>query len=212
MRFEIEIPDLLESLSGIYKIENDINDMVYIGRAKNLRKRAEGHRMRYKNKDCNSKVNKFLEEHPEANFKFTVVEFTNSIKDEEERYIAEYGAVERGFNILHNDEEFLEKKWVHGKKKRKKRHKEEPEYKPYIETNKELLKRGYFRIDNKLKYNPQKAKIVLVRVIEEEKKEEECIPKEIQEEVMKTIKKYTYRRDKDWKPADLSFLFRKNRK
>lgn len=41
MGYEIDIPELFEGLSGIYRIGNDIDGRVYIGRSKNLRNRAK---------------------------------------------------------------------------------------------------------------------------------------------------------------------------
>lgn len=200
MIFEIDIPELLGNLSGIYKIENDIDDRVYIGRAKNLRKRAEGHKRRYKYKECNRKVNKFLEEHPEASFRFTVIEFTDSIKEEEERYIEEYGSVERGFNILHNDEEFLQRKWEHSDKRIGKRAERHIMGNPESQDM-ETLTKGYIRFEEKLYYSPRKAKRIL-DILKQLKREEE----------VEEPKRKPHRRDKDWKPMNISFLYRASKK
>lgn len=203
MKFEIEIPELLENLSGIYKIENSIDKRIYIGRAKNLRKRAEQHKERYKTKDCNRKVNCFLREHPEAEFKFTVLVFTDSIKEAEERAIAEYRAVEDGFNMIHNDEEFLAKNWDWCKKARKRKKVDGKREKvrqllddmgTVSKLELERLKRGYIIEDFKLRYAPRLAKMILTEI------EKRGIP-EKQERCVR-------RRGKDWTPADLSFLYR----
>lgn len=124
MIFVIEIPEMLENLSGIYKIENNIDNRLYIGRAKNLRKRAEQHKRNYENCRCNQKINKFIRENPNAIFKFSVISFTNSIVEQEEKEIKKHNSVVNGFNMIYNDDEFLEKKWE--KRKRKKKNKEIP--------------------------------------------------------------------------------------
>lgn len=111
MRFEIDIPELFEGLSGIYRIENDIDDRVYIGRSKNLKNRAKKHRERLSRGGGNSKFKKFIKEHPDVCFRLTVEMFTTNIKEEEERLIEKYHAVENGFNMVHNDDEFVMYKW-----------------------------------------------------------------------------------------------------
>ena len=119
MRFEIDIPELFEGLSGIYRIENDIDDRIYIGRSKNLKNRAKEHRERLSRGGGNSKFKKFIKEHPDVCFRLTVEMFTTNIKEEEERLIEKYHAVENGFNMVHNDDEFVMYKW--DKPERKKR-------------------------------------------------------------------------------------------
>lgn len=207
MRFEIEIPELLESLSGIYKIENNVDRRVYIGRAKNLRKRAEQHKQRYKTVDCNRKVNCFIKEHPDAVFKFTVLVFTDSIKEAEEKAIAEYRAVEDGFNMIHNDEEFLNRKWDWQRKpkERKKVDRKRENAKRILDDmgnvsklELERLKRGYIVGDGKLKYAPYIAEAILAEIGMRKTPEKQ--------------KRKTRRRDEDWKPADLSFLFKVRQK
>ena len=209
MKFEIEIPELLENLSGVYKIENNVDRRVYIGRAKNLRKRAEQHKQRYKTVECNRKVNCFLKEHPEAVFKFTVLVFTDSIKEAEEKAIAEYRAVEDGFNMIHNDEECLARKWDWHRipKERKKVDRKREKAKRILDDmgtmsklELERLKRGYIVEDFKFKYAPKLAEMILAEV---EQPNEVLIKKQ-----------YEPRRGKrgiDWKPADLIFLFKVKR-
>ena len=203
MKFEIEIPGLLENLSGIYKIENNIDNRVYIGRAKNLRNRAEQHKRKYRIGDCNRKVKCFLKEHPEAAFKFTVLVFTDSIKEAEEKAIAEYRAVEDGFNMIHNDEEFLARKWDwHRKpKERKKVDRKREKAKRILDDmgtvsklELERLERGYIVGEGKLKYAPYIAKALLAEIGNRK--------------VFEESKHKMGRRDKEWKPADLSFLFK----
>lgn len=119
MKFEIEIPELFRNQSGIYKITNSVDSKVYIGRSRNLMKRALQHKRRFENGEGNAKIKRFLRENPTAVFRFSVEIFTQDIEDEEERLIAEYSAVEKGFNMVHNDDEFVMYKW--DKPERKKR-------------------------------------------------------------------------------------------
>lgn len=104
--------------SGIYEISNDINDMVYIGRTKNFRKRYEQHKRALKNKKENYKLNKFLWEHPKAKFIFRVICITKKIKEAEEKEIKKHKSVEQGFNVLHKDEDFIKYRGYHKKKAR----------------------------------------------------------------------------------------------
>lgn len=129
MIFEIEIPELFSSLSGIYIIKNNINDKVYIGRAKNLLRRAIQHKRKFEKLEENRKLNTFIKENPNVKFELSVLEYTNNIKEEEEKLIKKYNSVEKGFNIIYNDEEFLEMKWSR-KKRRKKKNKKTPYIKP----------------------------------------------------------------------------------
>lgn len=193
MKFIIDIPELFQNMSGIYKIENNINDQIYIGRAKNLKNRAEDHKENYKYRNCNSKVNKFIEDYPNAIFKLSVVLFTDNIKEEEERIIRKYNAVEEGFNILHNDEEFLQHKIKYVRKKKKRKI---PSYKKHSEQELELLKRGYLRKDDKLEYSPIIARQIINQILEIKNSNKENI-------------KIPKRRDRNWKPMDFSDLCRR---
>lgn len=117
MKFEIDIPELLSNLSGVYRIENDVDSRIYIGRSKHLMGRAIEHRGRLSKGGGNSKFKKFIKEHPDVTFRFTVEVFTNDIKAVEERLIEKYHAVENGFNMVHNDDEFALFKWEHTTRK-----------------------------------------------------------------------------------------------
>ena len=55
-----EIGEEAAEESGVYEIRNNINDMVYIGRTKNFKKRYEQHRRALENKTENYKLNNFL--------------------------------------------------------------------------------------------------------------------------------------------------------
>lgn len=80
MKFLIDIPELFITSAGIYKISNNKDKRVYIGRTKNLINRAEEHKYAYKHRKCNYKVRDFIEKHPDAVFTFSVILFTNDIK------------------------------------------------------------------------------------------------------------------------------------
>ena len=102
-----EIGEEAAEESGVYEIRNNINDMVYIGRTKNFKKRYEQHRRALENKTENYKLNNFLWEHPEVRFVFRAICITKQIKEAEEREIKRRKAVEKGFNILRKDDEFV---------------------------------------------------------------------------------------------------------
>lgn len=124
MIFEIDIPELFENLSGVYKIENNIDKRVYIGRAHNLKKRAEQHRRRYEKCERNQKINKFIKENPDAVFRFTVISYTDSIVEQEEKEIKKHNSVDDGFNMIYRDDEFLKHKWINNKSKKRKKNKQ----------------------------------------------------------------------------------------
>lgn len=188
MKFLIDIPELFITSAGIYKISNNKDKRVYIGRTKNLKNRAEEHKYAYKHRKCNYKVRDFIENHPDAVFTFSVILFTNDIKKEEESAIKKYNSVDNGFNILHNDNEFTTKKWSITKNNKRKN----IVIKKLTEKEKLLLQRGYIRKKDKLIYSPSLSKAILEESIQ-------VIPKE-------NKKKKIHRREKNWKPADLSFL------
>lgn len=206
MKFIIDIPELFVNTSGIYKIKNNINFQVYIGRTKNFINRAKEHKYNFERGLCNSKINKFLEENPKAVFTFEVIDFTSDIKEKEEEKIAFYKSADLGFNILHNDEEFKElfsgRKFLISTKinKQKERNKKERLLKISKETNLITLQRGYIREKGVLKYKPQLAKEVLGLIKIEIPKEK--IPK-------KNKKKRITMKDKSWKPMDFSFFYSK---
>mgnify|MGYP000062561153 FL=1 len=112
-----EIGEEAAEESGVYEIRNNINDMVYIGRTKNFKKRYEQHRRALENKTENYKLNNFLWEHPEVRFVFRAICITKQIKEAEEREIKRRKAVEKGFNILRKDDEFVKYRGYHRKRK-----------------------------------------------------------------------------------------------
>lgn len=106
MKFEIDIPEGVKG--GIYRIENNIDGRLYIGRTRDFKKRALQHRYKFETLRCNWKIGLLIRQNPDVKFVFRVEEETDDIKNEEERLIAEYGSVESGLNVLRNDEEFCE--------------------------------------------------------------------------------------------------------
>ena len=171
MKFVIDIPRNLINSSGIYKISNNLNDMVYIGRTIKFRKRAYQHKASFNDGSCNNKILKFIRNNDDVVFTFSPLLETENIKNEEEKYIKKYKACEKGFNVVKNDEE-LGKYLKENKNKIK-----------FIKTKKKIymsekdkisLEKGYIRNnkDNKLMYNPRKARSILKKsniIILEEK-------------------------------------------
>lgn len=93
--------------SGVYIIRNNVNNMVYIGRAKNVYKRAIQHRLNFKRGRCNKKFIGFLQNNHDVVFRVCLLERTEDLKNREEFYIEKFNAVERGFNMLHKDDDFI---------------------------------------------------------------------------------------------------------
>lgn len=142
MKFIIDIPDGYIG-GGIYRIRNDIDSRIYVGRTKDFIKRGKQHRRSFKGGLCNKKLRIFIEEHPEVVFIFEVMEETEDLKSREEELIAENDAVDNGFNILRNDEEFLIKyRGLLGKKEKKREKKiviKEPKVKVEKEKKEETI-------------------------------------------------------------------------
>jgi len=109
MRFIIDIPE--GSRSGIYRIKNNKDGRVYIGRTKNFDVRAAQHKYNFETGRCNWKIGLMIKQHPDIEFRFEVEEETSDLKGREESLIAEYCAVECGFNVLRTDEEFCRMKY-----------------------------------------------------------------------------------------------------
>lgn len=93
--------------SGIYVVRNNVNNMVYIGRAKNVYKRAVQHWLNFKRGRCNKKFIGFLQNNPDVVFRVCLLERTEDLKNREEFYIKKFNAVEHGFNMLHKDGDFI---------------------------------------------------------------------------------------------------------
>lgn len=176
MKFVIDIPDNLVNSSGIYKIINNKNDMVYIGRTVKFKKRANQHKASFKNGSCNNKLLKFIQANSDVIFTFLPILETKNIIDEEERYIEKYKACENGFNIIKNDKELIE---YLKERKYKAKFKEKKKIVYMSEKDKLSLEKGYIRNhkDGKLIYNPNRAKRIIrksdIRIIEEKHKKKD---------------------------------------
>ena len=116
MNFEIKIDC---GGGGIYKITNNKDKRLYIGRTKNFRERAEQHKRQFGRLRCNRKIRAFIKAFPDAVFCFEVVERTENIKEAEEKYIRLFDSVRNGFNLIYNDEEVKQKLFYLIEKRRK---------------------------------------------------------------------------------------------
>lgn len=164
MKFIIDIPDNLLNSSGIYKIINDKNGMLYIGRTNNFKRRAYQHKYNFNNGNCNGKIIAFIEQNEDAVFRFLPVLETDNIEKEEEKYIEKYNASENGFNVVKNDKEL--KEYLKNNKNKIKLTRHKPKKILQItEQEKLLLEKGYIRNlkTNKLEYNPNKAQSILIK-------------------------------------------------
>lgn len=104
MKFNIKKKD--QNKSGIYKITNNINNQVYIGRTSDFLRRYKQHSRALKNGECNSKFYSFQKVHPDVAFFFSVVEVTDDIINKEKEYIKKYNSAENGFNVITKDDDF----------------------------------------------------------------------------------------------------------
>lgn len=71
----------------IYKIENKINNKVYIGQTSNISKRWSSHK---NNKETT--IGKAIQKHGESNFDFSIIEFTDDYNLREQFWIAYYNS------------------------------------------------------------------------------------------------------------------------
>lgn len=99
------VPRELKHASGIYKISNNIDNRIYVGRTNDFKKRYFSHK--YSFAYLNGKIKRFVDLNPDACFFFSVVEVTNNLKKAEEYWINKLKSVENGFNRFSSDEEFL---------------------------------------------------------------------------------------------------------
>ena len=93
----------LPAEAGIYKVTNLINNKVYIGQTKNIRKRFKNHHIvDYRNKqNCcyNTKFYQALRKYGLENFQVDVLELTNEELDRKEiQYIEQYDSFKNGYN------------------------------------------------------------------------------------------------------------------
>lgn len=116
--------------SGVYKIKNDKNNFVYVGRSKHLKSRAEEHRRNFEKSRCNRKLRKFIKENPDAVFTFEVLARLPNIEEAEEKYIKRFDSVRFGFNLVYNDFEIKKRFNLSIAKNKKEKPKKEPKPKP----------------------------------------------------------------------------------
>ena len=89
--------------SGIYKIENQINHLVYIGQAKIIERRISAHRYIYKNANSleyNNQIHTAMREYGIENFTFEVIERCSieRLNEREKYWISYYDSYKNGYN------------------------------------------------------------------------------------------------------------------
>jgi len=135
MRFNVSLD--VKNQPGIYKISNNVDNRIYIGRTTDFEKRFWQHYNKFKFNRCNRKFCSFLDSYPVGCLSFEIVEICNKsiLKEREEFYIQFYNCVESGFNILTKDEDFI-----------------------VLYPKKEYVKRKIERIERRLPSNRKKKK------------------------------------------------------
>lgn len=118
---------------GIYKIKNNKDFRVYIGRTKHLKQRAEEHKKNFQAGRGNRKIKKFIKENPDAVYTFDVLAMVQDIERAEEVFIKRFDAVRFGFNLVYNDYE-IKLKFINGRRKKKAK---EPKEKALIKGKRE---------------------------------------------------------------------------
>ena len=83
---------------GIYKIENQLNNKIYIGQSKNITQRWKEHRARYQIKD--SPLYRAIRKYGIENFSFEVIEECeiNQLDEREIYWITFYNSYKNGYN------------------------------------------------------------------------------------------------------------------
>lgn len=88
--------------SGIYKFENKINHLCYIGQAKNLEERKYRHYRNFMNNRCDTDFYKAVYEFGINNFDYEILECGNfsqeELNDLEIKYISKYNSYYNGYN------------------------------------------------------------------------------------------------------------------
>lgn len=92
-----------KNITGIYKIENKINQKIYIGQSTDIYKRWKQHKEQLKqNKHCNKKLQNDWNLYEEKNFNWTIVEvcIMNKILlyESESKWIKYYNSIKNGYN------------------------------------------------------------------------------------------------------------------
>lgn len=93
-------------MKTIYKVTNSVNDKVYVGQTKNLKKRIKAHKsdaLRYSDLRGSYPMYCDMRKYGADKFKFEKIEDVEDSKanEREEYYIAKLGCVEKGYNISH---------------------------------------------------------------------------------------------------------------
>lgn len=134
MQFIIKSP---LNRAGVYRIKNNIDKSLYIGRSKHLRERAEEHKRNFATMRCNKKIRAFIKANPQVIFTFEVLRYCPNIKEAEERFIKYFDSVRFGFNLVYNDEEIKKRLLLSLAKRRETRDKQRKEARPKAKTIKE---------------------------------------------------------------------------
>ena len=140
--------------AGVYKIKNNKDFRVYIGRSKHLKQRAEEHKKNFQAGRGNRKIKKFIKENPDAVFTFEVLAVVPNIEETEERYIKIFDSVRFGFNLVYNDYEIKQKFKFSIAEKKKEKPKKEKKPKPQRADLRWLQKtRAFKRVQQVLSRN-----------------------------------------------------------
>lgn len=94
---------MAKKISGIYKIQNILNEKIYIGRSKNISKRWFEHKRELKNKSHHSdKLQNAVNKYGIDNFEFSIIEEASEsdILELEQKYLDLYNSAECGYNIM----------------------------------------------------------------------------------------------------------------
>lgn len=88
-----------EVISGIYKITNLVNGMIYIGQSKDIYTRWTEHKNMVNKRD--NKLYKAMQEYGVDNFSFEIIERcpVEQLNEREEYYIRKYNTIEKGYNM-----------------------------------------------------------------------------------------------------------------
>lgn len=97
---------MLKTISGVYKITNEITGEIYIGSSKNIFRRWKSHLQRYKdpfNKEYNKKLYTNMRKYGIENFTFKIIRKCNENKllYLESYYINKLDAYNKGYNENH---------------------------------------------------------------------------------------------------------------
>jgi group I intron endonuclease len=93
-------------MTGIYKIENLVNNKVYIGQAINIENRWKGHKKDLRNNyHCNKHLQSAWDKYGEENFKFEIIEECeeDNLTEREQYWIDFYGGLNSSNNYNKRD-------------------------------------------------------------------------------------------------------------